>query len=202
MVGVIRQLIVIGFTAVTLALIGCSGTADTPTTLPLPTPTTPPDFVSYTDESNSFMIEYPPELELVSQLMTTIEGELSDDETYIVFFGDAGSGFLVSIGVDGLPSELTVDEYAERSVRGIREILPSWKTNSQSRVVVGERGVVIMDSEYDPSDFAQGQGERRNIHLYTVQGKVGWSVKCSFPAEAFEHTETCDGIVRTFRILQ
>ena len=198
----IRQLIVIGFMAVTLALIGCGGT---PTLLPLPAPTTPPDFVSYTDESNSFMIEYPPELELVTQLMkTTIESLSSSNSSPIVFFAsNAGSDFLVSIGVDGLPSELTVDEYVEQSVRGVREVFRSWKTNSQSRVVVGERGVVIMDSEYDLSDFAQGQMKtRRNIHLITVQGKVGWSVKCSFSAEAFQHTETCDAIVRTFRILQ
>ena len=191
-----RKLVFIGLTAAILALIGCGGTAGKPTFLPLPTPTTPPDFVTYTDESSSFRIQYPPDWDLALSEMTAIEGELSEfvegktdvtlEDTRVVFFaGDTTRGFYVNILVESLRSKMTVDEYFEVTASFLHELVPSWKTNAQSRVVVGEREAIIEDLEYDLSDLGQGDiGTRQVIQLITVEGKVAWSVSCVFPAEA------------------
>ena len=203
------------FAVIVLAIVACGGGVGKTTFQPLPTPTTHPDFVAFTDESNSFAIKYPPDWELVLSQMNAIEGELKElldgktdvslENIRMVFaVGEITGDFAMNIIVESLPSAMTVDEYDEASTRGAREALPSLKINGQSRVVVDERAAVISDSEFELSDLFRGQmGTQRDTQLTTVQGKVGWTVTCSFPTEEFHQiSETCDTIVRTFRILQ
>ena len=198
-----------------LAIVACGGGGGKPTIQPLPTPTTPPDFVAFTDESNSFAIRYPPDWELALSQMSAIEGEVKEflegkfdaplENLGTVFLaGDTTRGFTVNIQVESLPSTMTVDAHFEATTMGLREALRSWKMNGQSRVVVGERAAMISDSEFDLSELGRGQtGTLRAIQLTSVQGKVGWTVTCSFPTAAFQQIgETCDSLVRTFRILQ
>ena len=87
-----------------------------------PTPTTPPDFVTFTDESNSFSIKYPPDWELALSDMTAIEGVLKEiveckfdlplENVGFVFFAEDATGdFTVNITVESMSSGMTLDEY-------------------------------------------------------------------------------------------
>ena len=107
-----------------LAVMACTSGGSKPTFQPIPTPTTPPGFVKYSDELSSFSIEYPREWELATSQMAPLtedmkdlfEGELDNalDFTAIVFLaGDREAGNSVNISVASLPSKLTLDEYYE-----------------------------------------------------------------------------------------
>ena len=130
--------------------------------------------------------------------MNAIEGkvkELLEGKTdaplenigFVFVASDTTGDFNVNIVVESLPSTMTVDEYVEAGARVTREAFRSWKMNGQSRVVVDERAAIITDSEFELSDLFEGQmGTQRDIQLTRVQGKVAWSVTCSFPTEAFQ----------------
>ena len=119
------------------------------------------------------------------------------------FAGHPTEAFAVNVGLESLPSAMTVDEYVEVGGAALK-LVPSWKMNEQTQVFVGERAAIIEDSEFDRSDVSKDQtGTQRSIKLITVNGKAAWTVVCAFPKEAFQQiSETCDAIVRTFRILR
>ena len=131
--------------------------------------------------------------------------DLPLDNIKTVFHASDSTGaFTVDITIQSLPFAMTLDELLEAAIGGIRDVLRTWKANSQLRMVVGGRAAIILDSEYDISEVVQSQtGTTRNIQLYTVENKVGWFVNCAFATEAFQQiSETCDAILRTFRILR
>ena len=203
-------------TGMFLAVVACGGSTDRPTFQPLPTPTTPPNLVAFTDESNSFAIKYPPDWTLELSQMNAIESFMKDvisgntddmsvENIGVVFLSiDPTEEFVLGIAVESLPlSNMTVDEYNEAADKFARELTPSTKINRTAHVVVDGRPSIISDSEFELSDLFEGENEKqRDIQLVTIQGKTAWIVTCSIPKEALEIVETCDALVRTFRILQ
>ena len=106
---------------VILALVACGG-GSRPTFEPIPTPTTPPDFVKYSDELNTFSIQYPPDWQLNLSVMNEIEQGMKDfiqggtnesaESIGLIFMAtDANVDHAVNVVVESLPSNMSIDEY-------------------------------------------------------------------------------------------
>jgi len=186
-------------------------------TAPTPTSMLPPsDFVTFTDESDVFSISYPSHWELALSLMPEIEEITEDlieskasgfpaDKVGIVFFAGvpAPNAYLPSVNIvaESLPAGLSVEEYQEGSVEAARGLLSGFKVLDVFQVLVGNTDGLIMHAEFDISSFATGEvGKIRNIALLVVDGMIGWVVTCTL--DSTEDLETCDAVVRTFKILQ
>ncbi len=76
---------------------------------------------------------------------------------------------------------------------------PGVEINETEEIVIGNRAAIILDFESD-TDL----GRFRLIRLYTVDEKTSWIVTCtvSIGPPAPEDIETCNFVVRTFRILE
>ena len=149
-----RLLLCTSIMALMMTVITCGGSKGAPPTFePLPEPTTPPEFVTFTDESSLFSIAYPPEWELALSLMPELEEITKDilsskqsglllDRVGIVFFAglptEEGFDPGVQIFVESLPAEISIDEYYEASLRLARELFTGYKVHSQTSVLIGE----------------------------------------------------------------
>ena len=204
-----RNLVVLALLVLVIAACGGGGK---PTFQPLPTPTTPPDFVKYTDERNTFSIEYPADWQLNLSMMDELEElakdivsgktDVSLENVGSIFFAtssDESSNTVIT--VESLPSNTSIDDYYEAGNRGAKEGFPSWEDHGVSSIDVGGRAAMLSTASYEMSDLGVGlAGVIRLTALTLVQGKVGWSVSCGFLED--EDAKTCESIVRTFRILE
>ncbi len=212
------------FATITLMLMvvvasACSVQQAPPTFEPLPTPTTPPSFVTYKDEANLFTIEYPTEWELGLSFLPDLEkatkdlllGKQSDlpvGNIGMVFFVGypTGEGFdpNVNIVAEALPEKMSVDEYAEASQRLLKDLFAGYRSHGQSAVVVGGREGVILDYEVDLSNVVPGAvGKQRNLQLFTVDDKVAWAITCSIiSAKVPDNLRICESVLRSFKILR
>lgn len=205
--------------ALVTAMIGCSAEPAPPTFEALPTPTTPPDFVAFVDESSLFSIAHPPSWELamsnlpemeqfIIELVQSKDSDLPLDNAGIVFNAGFPAEELldpsVSIVVESLSEEMSIEEFAQASENGLAEFVTGLQIHSRSAAVVGGRESMILDFEYDISTFAPGAtGTLRDVELFLVDGKIGWSVRCGGTTPQIEdYLEICDAIVRSFRILE
>ena len=197
----------------------CGGEEAPPSFQPLPTPTVPPSFVTFTDESSLFSIAYPPEWELALSMLPDLE-EITKDimlgkqsnfpvgNLSMLFMAgwpiEQGLGPDVNIIAESLPREMSVNEYHEANLEASKEALTGFKPYSQFTAVVGDRESVITDSEFDLSSLERGAvGRMRSVQLTTTDGKVGWVVTCSIVATpSTEDLQTCGAVIRTFRLLQ
>ena len=206
-------------TMLVAAAMACGGDEKRPVFTPLPTPTTPPDFVTFTDESSLFSIKYPADWELALSLMADLElivkdvlenkdSDLPLGRFGFVFFAgvpvEEGYDPSVNIAVESLPTELSLNEYSEAALKVLKQGTTGFELYSQASAIVGGRDARIVDAEYDLSSFdAEAQGRVRGVQLYMVDGKVAWAVACGAIAPlSEEYLQTCDAVVRSFRILQ
>ncbi len=205
--------------ALVMVMAACRGEQKPPTFEPLPTPTTPPEFVTFTDESNLFSIAYPSEWVLALSIMQEVQSMVEDilkSKQFGLSFSSGGFVFAaglptqqgfdpnVNIVVQSLPGEIAVAEYFEAGLEQVKELLTGFKELSQARVLVGGREAIIADAEYDASNFVPGaEGKVLTIQLTITDGRVGWTVTCTMIASpSAEELRTCDAVVRTLRILQ
>ena len=201
-----RMAIILVLVLVTLA---CTGRS-TPRFQTLPTPTTPPDFVSYSDELDIFSIEYPPDWRLnlsfmrkfrqgIKDLLLGKRSELPFDNPGLLFIGN-GPNELIFTNVAVKPTKGGVDEIYEEFSRATKEASQSWVDLGVTRMDVGGRAAILAEGRYDLSDLGRGQtGFFHATALMLVQGKFAWIVGCGFPEEA-AFDETCESIVRSFKI--
>ena len=151
---------------VTLTVAACAEETAPPTLQPLPTPTIPPDFVTFTDETSRFSIMYPRDWELARSMMSDLEQFVKDvvedkdpnfpvESTSIVFLAGLPSRNVpgtyapnVNIMVESLDSEMTAAEYAEAGNRITREFFRSYQVHDQTEVLVGDMEAQIVDWSY------------------------------------------------------
>ena len=196
-----------------VAVMACTSGGSKPTFQPIPTPTTPPGFVKYSDELSSFSIEYPREWELAtSQMAPLTEGYLKDlfegkldnllDFTAIVFIaGDREAGNSVNISVASLPSKLTLDEYYETGAASAKEMISSFQIHRISKVQVDGKSAVLHESSYEASDLdPSSSGSISQTSLVFILGKSAWTLTCTYRFEP-GFAQTCESIVRTMKIL-
>ena len=196
-----------------LPVMACTSSGSKPTFQPIPTPTTPPGFVKYSDELSSFSIEYPREWQLVTSQMTFIEGQVKDfvegkgdyslDSVASVFFaGDADRRYTVGINVESLQSNMTLDEFAEGAAAFAEELFPSFQVHRISKVQVGGKPAVLVEATFEASDFDPSlSGSVQQTLLTFLLGKAAWTVACGYPGDPGS-AQTCESVVRTIRILE
>ena len=203
---------------VTLLVAACGGEEQPPTFAPLTTPIIPPDFVTFTDESSLFSISYPSNWEIttnLSQLEVEVKDIIQSMETGISFEAirfvfNAGQydvlgnvELYVAISVAPLPSEWSVEEYVEANIEGFKSIETGYEELRRTKTTVGDRQVIIIHSEADFSSVIPGDVERDSLDLMLVDGKVGWGVTCGSGTGRMsaQGLETCEAVVRSFRLL-
>ena len=192
-----------------------------PTFEPLPIPTVPPSFVPYLDETSGFSIQYPQEWELAvsrmseleertKALLRSMEPGLPVGELGVLLFAGlrVAEGFepTVNIAVASLPFEMSAFELYTFSNQDPVDFFPGYKTLTRTSTIMGHTEAIIEDTEFDYSFFEAGaEGKVRQISLSAVNGRVGWVVTCTASigsAPTTEVLETCNAVVRTFRLLQ
>ena len=184
-----------------LTAIACGGADSKPTFRSLPTPANPPDFVSYTDESNQFRVMYPADWEVNLSVMTKFQ-DLYESGGSVFFAGfPTGDGVFspnVNIVVEYLSTTMSLNEYHEGTIEGIREVFPNADIGNRASVLVGDRKAMTMVLS-DPGGTLPDA-----ISLITVEGNIAWNITCVwFSVELYQqHAETCDAVVKSFRILQ
>ena len=197
----------------------CTEKGAPPTFEPLPTTTIPPDFVVFTDELSLFSISYPSDWELdlasmeqlgeiVDNIIESKTSEVSLDTTGFVFFAGLprlqGYDPNTTIAVKSLPGSMPVAEYWEASKRLLPEVYTGYSLNAENRVILGDKESMIVDYEFNASSVISGApGKIRLIQSVTIDGAVGWSVACGVSSPVSQaQLQTCDAVVRSFRILQ
>jgi hypothetical protein len=202
-----------------ILFVACQGEGSPPVFQSLPTPTTPPGFVTFSDESNLFRIEYPPEWELALSLLPDLEETLNEfimSKESNLPVGNVATVFLaglpvedgylpnVNITLESLPSEMSLQQYFEASEKNLKEFSSGYEVHQHASLLIGDMLSMKSDYEYDLSTYVPGaSGKLRVILLIMVDGKVGWSVSCTLEPQAVEEDlETCDAVVRSFRLLR
>ncbi len=203
-----------------LATFACGGKPSPPTLEPLPTPTTPPGFVTFTDELKGFAILYPPEWDVIRstmgnpneaerELMQSLDADLPVEQITTGFFAGmpAGEGYSPSanVTIERLPSEVSSIEYGEAGREMAAGLLEGYKVRSESSILIGDTEAHMLDSEVPFSSFGLegGGGVLRNLQVMVTEGRVGWTVGCHMEAPASdEDLRTCEAVVRSFRLLR
>ena len=195
-----------------LALVAC-GSGSRPTFEPIPTPTIPPDFVKYSDELNTFSIQYPSDWQLNLSLMNEIEQGMKDfvqgkldvsTESIGLIFMATGTNVnhSANIVIESLPSNVSVDEYYDAVVKTKEKLYPSIENQRISKINVGGRQAILTEATIEYFDFNLGlTGVLTQTQLMFVRGKVAWIATCEYPAEE-DFAERCESIVRTLKILE
>ncbi len=212
--------------AVVITTMAC-GRDETPATVqapptfePLPIPTIPADFVAFTDESKRFSISYPSHWELalslteeldefVAELLESLESDVPLPEGSGVFFAGVptqeGYDPNIVIVVEALPYDVGVAEYFEAVNKAEREFLTDYKLHTKAVVLLGDKEGIMTDAEYyySPSLDPRVTPKWRSFDLNTVDGLIGWGVGCGMTLPASpQDLETCESVVRSFRLLQ
>ena len=194
-----------------------------PTARPSPTPrptaaTRDRGFVSFTDEMKLFTVSHPPGWQLARAVMVGVdqitsrntESGASDAQRPpigVVFFAGVptpqGYAPNVSIVVESLPSGLAVDEYFEATQEFAIGLFTGYKVRSRTGVLVAGREAIMAELEYDFPSSASGSGKWSSIQTVMVDGTRGWAISCGVAAPASaEDLQTCNTVVRSFRLLQ
>ena len=210
--------IILSFSLV-ISVMACTKEEEPPTFQPLATPTTPPDFVVFTDETSAFSISYPPDWELALSQMSVIEEEskklLSDKDSELPL-GNVGFLFFAGLNIEevldpssnvvaeSLDSEMNANEYAEVSVATMKNLFKTLKANSQTNVSVGGRKGVILDWEIDMSEISPEEtGTLRSLQLLIGDGSIAWVASCGMrKTQSPANVQVCEDVVRSFRILE
>lgn len=196
----------------------CGGRQASPTVAPLPTPTTPPGFITFTDELNVFSISYPSawqlDLSSMSELDEFAKNRLESvtgarlAATRLIFSAGVsaqeGSIPNVVLNVETLPAEVALDEYFEAGQQFLRELFAPYRVHKQGRVLLGRTEAMVSDAEFDPSFLGAGLPDKgRAITLVTVDRGIGWIVTCTVRIPTpDDDLQTCDALVRSLRILR
>lgn len=216
----IKRLLASIFTVVFLiSCMACANTESPPRFETRSTPTPPPEFIAFTDESSLFTISYPSDWELDHSLMSVFEGEVKDflrkkdnelplEKVGMLFSAgledEVGFNPTVNIYTESLGSAIQINEYAELNVETMKDIFETLKINGQTNVVVGGRKGVILDSVIDSSEFFKDEtGTMRTLQLIIIDGSVGWLIGCSMiDSDSPAFLQTCEDVIRSFRILE
>ena len=213
-----KLLIAALISGMTLVAVACGGKPNPPTLEPLPTPTTPPGFVTFTDESKGFAISYPPEWDIVrstmgdpneaeQELMQSLDADLPVEQVTTGFFAGmpAGEGYSPSanVTIERLSSETSSIEYAGAAREMMADLVEGYNVRSESRILIGDTEAHMLDSEVPYSSFGLEEGVLRSLQVVVTEGRVAWSVGCHMEAPASdEDLRTCEAVVRSFRLLR
>lgn len=172
---------------------------------------TEPTLTAYSDEQRLFSLSYPsdwrisPNIGAVeARVKETMQKLMSgqDVESFSLLFAvgrpaDVGLNPNVTIGVQTLPVVLTVDQAAEGSVQGIKQVDPGYKEISRTRTSIDGKDAVIIELEA----ALPGTQRYHFLQLYIVNEKTVWVVQCITTIDEFPtYRNMLDKVLRSFRI--
>ena len=206
------------FIAFVMVTSSCTSGPSPPTFQPLPTATVPPDLQLFRDEANLFSIQYPAHWELdlsilseaessAKELLLAKDSDLVLSGVRLLFFASPRVEPFqpnVVISAETLPGAFTVDEYYKVGLDIFKALVTGLIVHETAKGLVGGRESIIDRYEYDASSFEAGAiGKLYSIDLAVVDGRIGRTASCGLehPPSA-EDLNTCDAIVRSFKILQ
>jgi hypothetical protein len=204
--------VILLLSALLLSAIACGGGDEA-------TPTVPPGFTTYTDESSLFSISYPhdwePALyalgeleEAVSDVILGIESDVPIDELRYLFLGglpdEEGLNPNVLILVEPLPIDTgNIDSVAEAEVRGIKGIVQDYREFSRTKTSIDGREAVIIDIQALWPGVGGTETLTRALQMYAIHGKNVWGIACTTDPDLFaSYADTFHDVIRSFRILR
>ena len=218
--------------AIALALTACTRASGPPATAPPDTPIADrtaispfdqlatifpprstrdaPEFITFTDETETFSIRYPADWELASSLMGSLveDADLTnlDPPLFLAAVPNADDpDTLVSVEVKTVPGGITADEYAESYLLGMKNELTSLSLSQRPARVGDLQGQIVELYAERSEDDPVLEGRIGIVWLFTSKpgAQVGWVIACGFdPRAPTDVAETCQLIVRSFRLLR
>ena len=209
----------------TLLTVTCTSSQTAPTFTPLPTPTAPSGFLTFTDEVIGFQISYPPSWEPIDSELVASTWERNVDtlsqegwdlsDASLIFAAGLPTnegGYLpsINIGVEPLPSGMSADDYIKESIAGTKKDRSAGFTFvAQSDIQIGNLAATLIQFEVPAQDHGGPSGWRYTmIQLFVPQDRVGWVVTCALlSADIFwipssdDLIDTCESSVRSLKIL-
>ena len=173
-------------------------------------PPIPAYFTTYIDELGLFSISYPPEFELVSELIdeqaaqniiSSINSGLTIKEAYIVFAAGLIMPCSVMVAVGPLCAKIsTHDQMVKAEIGWKEDLAPGYQELSRVKTTVDGRPATIV--EYTMNFF----GPDSTLHCVSMLCMVDrnlWAVSCStLPDEYSNWEDVFDAVVRSLRILK
>jgi len=202
--------------AVCLFILGCTESRAAPTFVPVPTPTVPPAYLTFEDELAGFQISYPDSWIVDNRDLDVFDSvafdllEASDafdlDGYKTIFYASNtpinNSNPTVAVGVESLPSGMSLEEY-EASVREFfEEYVPDTRYISQRRILIDGFPASLNETENSSDDFINSvPGDRtRSTQIFIVEGRVAWIISCGLLNDfSPDLVTTCESVARSFR---
>ena len=172
-------------------------------------PPIPAYFTTYIDELGLFSISYPPEFELVSELIdeqatqniiSSINSGLTIEEAYIVFAAGLFVPCTVMVSVGPLCATVsTHDQMVKAEIGWKEDLAPGYQDLSRVKTTVDGRPATIV--EYN---MTLCSGSRLHcVSMLCMVNRTTWEVSCSTSPDEYSNWEDgFDSIVRSLRILQ
>jgi len=173
-------------------------------------PPIPAHFTTYTDEPGLFSISYPPEFELISELIdgqatqniiSSINSGLPIEEAYIVFAAGLTMqcNFMVTVGP--LCAKIsTHDQMVKAEIEWKKDLAPGYQELSRVKTTVDGRPATIV--EYNVT-LPGSCTKLHCVSMLCMVNRTSWEVLCStLPDEYSNWEDVFDSIVRSLRILQ
>ena len=221
---IIKQSLWLAFKLAYLALIlfviagilGCSPNQTTSSpTQSFTEPAIPTNYHTYTDETSSFSISYPPEWEvaqaLLEQLNQTVKDTLKnlssdlpvEKASFIFLAGLPNQGGYspnVGIVIEPLPTGVkNQDQLIEAAIEGIKLGIPDFAEISRTKTKIDG----IDGSIFEYTGTFPDAPKTHYLYMCLYRGQTAWSVTCSSTPEDFDGWKgDFQSIVRSLRILK
>ena len=207
------------------ALIAAVSCGDSFTTLtPGPTPSIPVDFITFTDETETYSIRYPQTWELSMSQVELLDEmrnkEIQSNQDNAIREIDISASrvlFLaglpvsdkfdpqLSIIAESLPRKTALHIWRDGGLKGDRAMHPDLLVNDERPALIGKDRAHLRDIEFESPENRTGFDRQRQVILVTTSdnGTVGWRVACAFAETKSEETaEVCELVVQSFRLLK
>ncbi len=207
-----KVLLLIALMAATMAL-GCGGRITIPDLEKRPTPTVSPSYVTFTDPVGLFSISHPPDWEVIWEFIgvqqSTPEERLNDvleaKRIGSILFEQTGfqvvgspDGHYTLVQVVASPWEQKHDPEVD-FINQLRQLQKSEgdRIHGVSKILVDGREAILADLEEEGASTSV-----RYLKLRVPDGGVLWTLFCWIHLRKGNNVETCESILRSFRILQ
>lgn len=213
-----RSLVLMAFGVLMISMIGCGGPTDGNSNTPPDLDTVPAGYTTFTDDTNSFSISYPPTWVIDQKRLADLDEQYAGwidvngrqvRAVETIFFAglpDLGEYVAYStsalIQIELLPTDMTLASYQRWQVDSLKESHPDAKILGRNSLSMNGFPAEYIRYELPAPDFfPEGEvSDGQKLAVLWIDHQIGWVVIC----EIIDHlsvdaTETCQSVIESVR---